>query len=117
MSRENYYWPGPNDLGVYDLVHDSGAVWRGAMWTGQKWVTKGPSGDAIESLQARAWGYLGVLKPPVITPDPTSDVAPFPIATAQQALDRWRAIQCKPAEVNHFAYEWIPELCRKLGAK
>lgn len=48
VSEASYFWPGPDDLGVYDLVHDSGAVWREAMWTGEKWVAKGPPGGAIE---------------------------------------------------------------------
>ena len=31
---ESHYWPGPGEIGVYDIDRDSGAVWKEAMWTG-----------------------------------------------------------------------------------
>lgn len=103
-----FYWPGPDDLGVYDLVHYSGAVWREAMWTGEKWVAKGPPGGAIEPLEVISWGYLGVRR---------EAEKPDSAATAQQALDELRACQTKPAESERWFYKWGPVLCQMLGAR
>jgi hypothetical protein len=36
---------------------------------------------------------------------------------AQEALDEWRLIQHKPAEVERWAYRWAVELCERLGAR
>ena len=117
----DFYWPGPDDLGVYDLVHDSGAVWRDAMWTGGKWVAKGPLGGAIEPLEVISWGYLGVRREQArpITEDEEDDARGEReiLEAAQQALTAWRSIQHKPAEVERWAYRWAVELCERLGAR
>ena len=103
----DFYWPGLDDLGVYDLVHDSGAVWREAMWTGEKWVAKGPSGGAIEHLEVISLGYLGVRR---------EAEKPDNAATAQQALDEWRACKQQPKAAD-WAYKWAVRLCEIAGAR
>jgi hypothetical protein len=39
------------------------------------------------------------------------------LEAAQQALDEWRSIQHKPAEVERWAYRWAVDLCERLGAR
>jgi hypothetical protein len=36
---------------------------------------------------------------------------------ANLAIDEWRTIQHKPAEVERWAYRWAVELCERLGAR
>lgn len=108
----DFYWPRKDEPGTYDVAHCDGKT-RQWEWTGNLWQHMYSCADTKRMMEM---GYLGVRCEQAATEKPP-DVAPFPIATAQQALDKWRLIQCKPAEVNHFAYEWIPELCRRLGAK
>jgi hypothetical protein len=103
-----FYWPSCDNLGVYDLVHHSGAVWRDAMWTGGKWVAKGPLGSAIEPLEVISWGYLGVRREPA-KPD---DNATF----AASVMAKLRAAK-KPGEFERIALGDVPELCRRLGAR
>ena len=102
------YWPGPDDLGVYDLVHQSGVVLKSVMWTGANWVAKGPAAHATETRQMMKYGYLGVRR---------EAEKPDNAATAQQALDELRACQTKPAESERWFYKWGPVLCQMLGAR
>lgn len=57
---ETHYWPLSGEIGVYDIDHDSGAVWKEAMWTGDGWVAKGKMAPPISQTEAIAMGYLGV---------------------------------------------------------
>ena len=116
-----FYWPSRDNLGVYDLVHDSGATWKQALWTGDVWVTKGNTAPPIDQWEAIAIGYLGVRREPAkpITEDDEDDAMGEReiLEAAQQALDEWRTIQHKPAEVERWAYRWAVELCERLGAR
>jgi len=114
-----FYWPSRDNLGVYDLVHDSGATWKQALWTGDVWVTKGNTAPPIDQWEAIAIGYLGVRREPAtltptpktITPDDDGNAM-----VAQQALDEWRACKQQPKAAD-WAYRWAVELCERLGAR
>lgn len=103
----DFYWPGPDDLGVYDLVHHSGVALKGVMWTGANWVAKGPEANAMETRQMMERGYLGVRR---------EAEKPDNAATAQQALDEWRAVKQAPKAAD-WAYKWGRTLCEIAGAR
>ena len=69
---ESHYWPLSGEIGVYDIDHDSGAVWKEAMWTGDGWVVKGKMAPPISQTEAIAMGYLGVRREQTVVDD-TSD--------------------------------------------
>jgi len=104
MSEASYFWPGEDQPGLY-LVVESGGGFCPIQWDGKSWIAA--DGSELSHDILKAWGYLGVRR---------EAEKPNNAATAQQALDQWRLIQHKPAEVERWAYRWAVELCERLGA-
>ena len=100
----DFYWPGENEPGLY-LVVESGGGFCPIQWDGKSWIAA--DGSELSHDILKAWGYLGVRR---------EAEKPNNAATAQQALDEWRACR-KPAEFERWAIKWGPVLCQMLGAR
>lgn len=107
MSEATHYWPSEDEEGEYIVEMFSGdmAEW---MWDGQHWISMAPGFYSARSTeQMIEASYLGVRRE-VETPDNA--------ATAQQALDEWRAVEQAPKAAD-WAYRWAVKLCERLGAR
>jgi hypothetical protein len=107
MSESGYYWP--ETPGCYNIEYRMGDntyggwpfEWIEGHWfdvVTRKWWTKD---DMIAN------GYLGVRR---------EAEKPDNAATAQQALDEWRAVKQAPKAAD-WAYKWAVMLCEIAGAK
>ena len=99
----DFYWPeAPGD---YDVCDSRGQPER-LTFDGRYW-TKGGSENFLssESLE-RSFHYLGVRR---------EAEQPDNAATAQQALDEWRACKQQPKAAD-WAYKWAVTLCEIAGA-
>ena len=110
----DFYWPGPDDLGVYDLVHHSGVVLKSVMWTGANWVAKGPAANAMETRQMMEWGYLGVRRE--AEPVNQAEKAEDDLEAAREAKQELSMCR-KPAEFERWAIKWGRTLCEIAGAR
>jgi hypothetical protein len=137
-----FFWPREDEPGDYDVTHEDGEV-RPAWFNGKRWAEDQNSPWLVSTEQMIERGWLGVRSEPAtlqqgpqpivpvtdtsiaanlsvipptpktLTPDPDDGNA----MVAQEALDEWRLIQHKPAEVERWAYRWAVELCERLGAR
>ena len=96
---ESHYWPLSGEIGVYDIDHDSGAVWKEAMWTGDGWVAKGKMAPPISQTEAIAMGYLGVRREQASTPDLT--------ALVREAIAEFRETVKQPTQAADWAFKWV----------
>lgn len=99
---ETHFWPGRDDLGVYDLCHHSGAVWKEALWTGDGWVAKGKMAPPISQTEAIAMGYLGVRRETPAKPDLN--------ALIREAIAEFRANVKQPTKAADWAFKWVGRL-------
>jgi hypothetical protein len=114
----DFFWPSENEPGLY-LVVESGGGFCPIQWDGKSWIAA--DGSELSHDILKAWGYLGVRREPA--KENTEDDEDK--ATAEQenyeaanlAIDEWRTIQHKPAEVERWAYRWAVDLCERLGAR
>lgn len=95
---ESHYWPLSGEIGVYDIDHDSGAVWKEAMWTGDGWVAKGKMAPPISQTEAIAMGYRGVRRETPAKPDLN--------AIIREAIAEFRRDVKQPTKAADWAFKW-----------
>jgi hypothetical protein len=115
----DFYWPLSGEIGTYEVWLETGESFHWELGGDGLWHA--PHVMARTTQRLIEMGYLGVRREPAkpTTEDEEDDARGEReiLEAAQQALDEWRSIQHKPAEVERWAYRWAVELCERLGAK
>ena len=105
---ESHYWPLSGEIGVYDIDHDSGAVWKEAMWTGDGWVAKGKMAPPISQTEAIAMGYLGVRREQAKIDEHAEEIAQLKADAAKaraDVFDWMRVVGEREAEIKQLRDE------------
>jgi hypothetical protein len=103
----DFYWP--ETPGVYEVCDSRGQPDR-LTFDGQYWTRPGVATSYSAECLERNFFYLGVRREPARPMAEDKEDK----ATAEQdnyeaanlAIDEWRTIQHKPAEVERWAYRW-----------
>jgi hypothetical protein len=112
----DYFWPGHEDHGWFQVTHSDGEVPR-LWWDGSKWADEPFAPWRVTIEQVMEMGYIGVRREPAAQPvEATPDEEVGDALIAQQALDEWRACKQAPKAAD-WAYKWAVQLCQMLGAE
>jgi len=122
VSEATHYWPDvPGDY-ILETGTQNEGWWH---FDGCRWSRKQFSQSQFPVEELVDYGYLGVRRE---AEKPSNDfhsgpckpmqseVEPDSAATAQQALDEWRACKQAPKAAD-WAYKWAVTLCEIAGAK